>query len=134
MHTQTDGQIKNIMLPVAHMTGGGGIEIRLSIAKAAVACVQKGQLSPNTKSSGVAMGCAGCAMHKGPAVRDLQWNQFFAFRYRMWSNQLKSTVFYTYSLNSCVSIKRRLNDQIVDLVTNRHAIHTMEVVLTIDIE
>ena len=68
------------MLPVAHMMGGEGIEIRLSIAKAAVACVQKGQLSPNTKSSGVEMGCA---MHKGSAVRGLQWNQFFAFRYRM---------------------------------------------------
>jgi len=40
--------------------------------------------------SGVTMGCAGYAMHEGPAVRGpsegpIQWNQFFAFRYRMYS-------------------------------------------------
>jgi len=35
-------------------------------------------------SSGVAMGCAGCAMHKGPAVRGAYSGiSFFAFRYRM---------------------------------------------------
>jgi len=35
-------------------------------------------------SSGVAMGCAGCAMHKGPAVRGAYSGiSFIAFRYRM---------------------------------------------------
>jgi len=57
----------------------------------------------------VAMGCAGCAM-QGPGGKGALWGaysgiSFFAFRYRMLSNQLKSTVFYTYSLNSCVSVK-----------------------------
>ena len=39
---------------------------------------------------------------KGALLSGLQWNQFFAFRYRMQSNQLKSTVFYTHSLNTVV--------------------------------
>jgi len=70
---------------------------------------------------------------KAAPLSGLQWNQFFAFRYRMQSNQLKSTVFYTYSLNTVVLALKEAefgNDQTVDLVTNRRAIHTAEVVLT----
>jgi len=74
-------------------------------------------------------------MHKGPAEggpsEGPTVESVFCFPVQ---NVVKSTEIYGFlhelTRQLYVLVKKRLNDQIVDLVTNRRAIHTAEVVLT----
>jgi len=79
-------------------------------------------------------GYAGCAMHKGPAVRGPLWGVYSGISFSLsdtdcsqinWNLRFSTRTHWT-----VVLALKEAEWQIVDLITNRRAIHTAEVVLT----